>query len=127
KAAGFQAAAANAQSQAAETQVAAARQDCDRADLLFKQGAMAKREFDRQKSQCTSQLFQANAARANADLAGKLAGDTIIRAPIDGVIGERYVNVGEYVQPSTRVASVFSVNPVRISISVPEVVVSQVH
>ena len=126
KAAGFQAAAANAQSQAAETQVAAARQDCERADTLFKQGAMAKAEYDRQKSQCTAQLFQANAARANADLAGKLAGDTVIRAPIDGIVGERYVNVGEYVQPATRVASVFSIDPVRVNISVPERAVAQV-
>jgi len=127
KAAGFQAAAAMAQSQAAETQVAAARQDCDRADTLFKQGAMAKAEYDRQKSQCTAQLFQANAARANADLAGKLAGDTVIRAPIDGIVGERYVNVGEYVQPASKVASLFAVDPVRVSISVPERAVAQVQ
>ncbi|MBK7859044.1 MAG: efflux RND transporter periplasmic adaptor subunit [Archangiaceae bacterium] len=126
KAAGFQAAAANAQSQAAETQVTAARQDCDRADTLFKQGAMAKAEYDRTKSQCTAQLFQANAARANADLAGKLAGDTIIRAPIDGIVGERYVNVGEYVQPNSKVVSIFSIDPVRVSISVPERAVAQV-
>ncbi|MBL8958096.1 MAG: efflux RND transporter periplasmic adaptor subunit [Myxococcaceae bacterium] len=126
KAAGFQAAAANAQSQAAETQVSAAKQDCDRADTLFKQGAMAQAEYDRQKAACTAQLFQANAARANADLAGKLAGDTIIRAPIDGIVGERYVNVGEYVQPASKVASIFSIDPVRVSISVPERAVAQV-
>ncbi len=120
KAAGFQAAAAMAQSKAAETQVALARQDCARADTLFKEGALAKSEYDRQKTQCSAQLYQANAAQAQADLAGKLAGDTTIRAPMDGIIGERYVNVGEYVQPSSRVASVYSVNPVRVSISVPE-------
>src|SRR5258705_9342479 len=87
---------------------------------------MAKSDMDRQKAQCTSQLFQANAARANADLAGKLAGDTVIRAPIDGIVGERYVNVGEYVQPNTKVASVFSIDPVRVNISVPERAVAQV-
>jgi membrane fusion protein (multidrug efflux system) len=127
RAAGFSAAAANAQSQAAETQVELARQDCARADTLFKQGAMAQSEFDRQKTQCTAQLYQATAARANADLAGKLAGDTLIRSPIDGIVGERFVNVGEYVQASTKVASVFAINPVRINISVPEAVVSQVR
>lgn len=126
KAAGFSAEAANAQSQAAETQVVLARQECARADTLLSQGAIAKSEHDRLKSQCTSQLFQANAARANANLAGKLAGDTVIRAPIDGVVGERYVNVGEYVQPPTRVASVFAINPVRVSISVPEQAVGMV-
>lgn len=126
RAAGFQAAAATAQSQAAQTQVSLAKQECDRADTLFSQGAIPKSEYDRLKTQCTSQLYNANAAQANADLAGKLAGDTVIRAPIDGIIGERYVNVGEYVQPPTRVASVFSVNPARITISVPEPAVGRV-
>ncbi len=120
KAAGFQVAAAQAQSQAAQTQVQLAKQECDRADTLFGKGAIPKTEYDRLKSQCTAQLYQANAAQANADLAGKLAGDTVIRAPIDGTVGERYVNVGEYVQPPTRVASVHAINPVRVLVSIPE-------
>jgi membrane fusion protein (multidrug efflux system) len=127
KAASFQAAAAQAQSQAAQTQVALARAECDRADTLFGQGALPKSEYDRLKTQCTAQLYQANAAQANADLAGKLAGDTVIRAPIDGIIGERYVNVGEYVQPPSRVASIYAVDPVRVSISVPEPAVALVR
>lgn len=126
RAAGFQAAAATAQSQAAQTQVNLAKQDCERADTLFSQGAISKAEFERLKTQCTAQLYTANAAQANADLANKVAGDTIIRAPFEGVIGERFVNVGEYVQPPTRVASVFAVNPVRVSLSVPEPAVSMV-
>lgn len=126
KAASFQAAAALAQSQAAQTQVALAKAECERADTLFSQGALPKSEYDRLKTQCTAQLYQANAAQANADLAGKLAGDTIIRAPIDGFIGERYVNVGEYVQPPTRVASIYAIDPVRVSISVPEPAVALV-
>ena len=126
RAAGFSAAAAVAQSQAAETQVVQAKSECERADTLFAQGAIPKAEFDRMKSQCTAQLYQANAARAQADLAGKLAGDTIIRAPFDGIVGERYVNVGEYVTPASRVASVFAVHPARVTISVPEPAVGQV-
>ncbi|MEW6434064.1 MAG: efflux RND transporter periplasmic adaptor subunit [Myxococcota bacterium] len=126
KAASFQAAAAQAQSQAAQTQVKLAQQECERADTLFSQGALPKSEYDRMKTQCTAQLYQANAAQANADLAGKLAGDTIIRAPIDGIIGERYVNVGEYVQPPSRVASIYAIDPVRVSISVPEPAVALV-
>jgi membrane fusion protein (multidrug efflux system) len=126
KAAGYQQAAAVAQSQVAQTQVSLAKQECDRADTLFGQGAIPRAEYDRLKTQCTAQLYQANAAQANADLAGKLAGDTTIRAPIDGFIGERYVNVGEYVQPPTRVASVYAINPARVSISVPEQAVALV-
>lgn len=126
RAAGFQVAAAVAQSQAAQTQVNLAKQDCERADTLFSQGAIAKSEFERLKTQCTAQLYTASAAQANADLANKAAGDTFIRAPFDGIIGERFINVGEYVQPPTRVASMVAVNPVRISLSVPEPAISSV-
>ncbi len=127
KAAGFQAAAATAQSKAAETQVKQAQQDCARADSLFSQGAIATAEYERQKASCTAALYSANAAQAQADLAGKLAGDTIIRSPIDGIVGERYINVGEFVQPPSRVASVFAIDNVKILISVPEAVVGQVR
>lgn len=126
KAAGYSAQAAAAQLQAAETQVGLAEQECRRADLLFDKGSIPRAEYDRMKAQCQAQLFQASAARANAGLATKLAGDTVIRAPIDGVVGERYVNVGEYVQPPTRIASLYAVDPVRISVSVPEGVIRQV-
>jgi membrane fusion protein (multidrug efflux system) len=127
KAADFQAAAASAQLQAADTQVEQARLDCARADSLHTQGALTDAEHQRQKTQCTAQLHTANAARAQADLASKLAGDTIIRSPIDGTVGERFVNVGEYVVQATKVASVFAINEVRVSISVPEAVVGQVR
>ncbi|MBI5547663.1 MAG: efflux RND transporter periplasmic adaptor subunit [Deltaproteobacteria bacterium] len=127
KAAGFSAQAAAAQLSAAQTQVALAEQDCQRADTLFEKGSIPQAEHARMKAQCQSQLFQAKAARANANLATKLAGDTIIRAPIDGAVGERFVSVGEYVQPPTRVATVYAVDPVRVSISVPEGAVSQVR
>ena len=126
KAADFQATAATAQSKAAETQMELAKADCARADTLFAKGALPQNEYERQKSQCTAQLYTANAARAQADLAGKLAGDAVIRAPIDGMVGERFVNVGEYVMPNSKVASVFAIDPVRVSISVPEPVVGQV-
>ena len=117
---GFTASAAAAQSRAAETQEKLAKADCDRADGLYEKGAVSKAEYERLKSACSSQAFTATAAQANADLAAKQLGDSTIRAPFDGVIGERYINTGEYVQPQTKVASVFRINPVRIQISVPE-------
>ena len=126
KAAGFSAAAAAAQANLADTQGSQARQDCARAEQLMATNAIAKAEYDRLKSQCAAQLWSARAAGATASLARKLAGATQIRAPFTGVIGERYVNPGEYVQPPTRVASIYSLNPVRVSISVPETAVGQI-
>jgi membrane fusion protein (multidrug efflux system) len=120
KTASLSAAAAAAQQKAAETQMSLAIADCERADRLFQQGAATKAEYERLKTQCAAQMSTADAARANAGIAAKVAGDSIIRAPFDGIIGERYVNVGEYVQPPTKVASVYTIDPVRVSISVPE-------
>ena len=120
EAASFNAAMASAQAGAADTNVEAAKKECVRTEALFKGNAITGIEYDRQKSQCQAQLFSAEAARANASLATKMQKDASIRAPFDGVVGERYVNVGEYLQPTTRVASLMAVDPVRVSISVPE-------
>jgi len=127
KTAGFSAAASSAQAMLADTQAAQAQQDCQRADWLFSRGAIASAEYDRQKTQCKAQELQANAARAQAGLATRLVSDTVIRAPFTGAIGERYVSVGEYVQPPTRVASIYIIDPVRVTISVPEGAVAQVR
>lgn len=127
KAAGLQAEAARAQSLSAASQVDLARQDCARADALFREGALAKSEYERQKTACSQLLYSSDAARAQAELARKLARDTAIRAPMSGTIGDRFVNVGEYVLPSSRIAAIYAIDQVRISISVPEVAVGQIR
>ena len=126
KAAGFSVAATAAQAELAVTQVHQAEEDCARAERLFKEGAVAEAEYNRSKTQCKGQLLQATAARAQAELQAKLAGDSIIRAPFAGAIGERYVNPGEYVQPASKVASIYSFDPVRVTVSVPEPAVGKV-
>ncbi len=53
-----------------------------------------------------AQLAQAEAAEARARAAVNLArqdqGHTIIRAPVDGVVGNRQAQIGDYVQPGSR-------------------------
>jgi membrane fusion protein (multidrug efflux system) len=44
-----------------------------------------------------------------------------IRAPFDGIIGLRYVSEGSYViSPTTRVASIQKINPLKVDFSIPE-------
>ena len=87
---------------------------------LLDTGAISQAEYDRQTSQCTSQQWSATALEAQQRSAVKLAGDSTIRAPIGGFVGERYINVGQYVQPNTRVASVYQPDPLRLEVTVPE-------
>lgn len=47
-----------------------------------------------------------SAARAALDLARQDQEHTLIRAPIDGVVGDRQVEQGDYVQPGTRLLTI---------------------
>jgi RND family efflux transporter MFP subunit len=118
--------AAEAQSKLAQSQLEQGRRDCERVKHLLETGAISQAEYDRQTAQCTGQQWSAAAAEAQQMSASKTVGDARIRAPFDGVVGERYVNLGQYVQPSTRIASIYSPDPLRLELTVPEASVGAV-
>jgi membrane fusion protein (multidrug efflux system) len=111
---------AAAQTGLARAQLEQAQKECERVKSLFQSGAISQAEFDRTTSQCQTTQFSAAAAQAQQQNAQKTVGDSIIRAPFSGVIGERYVNVGQYVQPSTRVVSLYNPDPLRLELTVAE-------
>jgi membrane fusion protein, multidrug efflux system len=119
--------AAQAQSHLAQEQLEQAQRECARVKHLLETGAISQADFDRQTSQCTSQQWSATAAEAQQQSATKLLGDTRIRAPFDGIIGERMINVGQYVEPSTRVASIYLADPLRLELTIPEADLASIH
>ncbi len=127
RSASLAATAAEAQSKVAQSQLEQARRDCERVRHLLDTAAISQAEYDRQTAQCTSQQWSAAAAEAQQKTATKVLGDTKIRAPFDGVIGERYVTAGRYVDPSTRVASIYVPDPLRLELTVPEASVSAIR
>jgi membrane fusion protein (multidrug efflux system) len=118
--ASINATAANAQSQLAKAQVEQAQRECERVKALKNSGAISQAEYDRVTSQCQTSQWSAAAAAAQQQNAQKVVGDSVIRAPFAGIIGERYVNVGQYVQPSTRIVSLYAPDPLRLELTVPE-------
>ena len=121
------AAAASAQAKLAQSQLEQAQRECARVGHLLETGAISQAEYDRQTSQCTANQWSATAAEAQQASATKLLGDTRIRAPFDGVIGERMVDVGQHVDPSTRVASIYESDPLRLTLTVPESSLAAIH
>src|SRR5207247_9598158 len=59
-------------------------------------------------------------AEAEFDLARIRLERTTVRAPFTGVVGQRYVSLGDYVTSSSRLISLHTVNPQRASFQVPE-------
>jgi membrane fusion protein, multidrug efflux system len=110
----------------ARTQAALAQLDCTRADGLLQSGAIGKAEYDRTKSQCQSTQLAIDAAEVRREAALKALGDAVIRAPFAGVVSERLIDVGEYVEPRTSVVHLVASDPLRARLSVPEQLVGQV-
>jgi membrane fusion protein (multidrug efflux system) len=90
-----------------------AKETADRAGKLLKSEAISQEEFDNAEAELKS--LQAQTQLVRAQLA-----KTEIRAPFSGKIGLRNVSNGAYVTPSQTIANLVSINPVKISFSVPE-------
>ena len=118
-----------------------ARTDFARAQTLHKAQLISQAEFEQKSAQLESverqydvavngaaQQYQSlMAARARVTVAQKALADTVVRAPFAGVVGERFVSVGDYVTRGTKVASVMRVDPLRVELTVPEQYVSVVE
>lgn len=59
-------------------------------------------------------------ARSQAAIAEKAVADTIVHAPYAGFVSNRPVAVGEYVTPSSNIATVLRTNPIKLQLQVPE-------
>lgn len=66
----------------------------------------ARRRVGTLNAQVAQALSQGNAARAQLESAQGDVGSTLIRASIDGRIGDKTVRVGQYLQPATRTMSI---------------------
>ena len=117
---GFSEEEAKANLETATAQEELATEQCNRNMELYQRGAISKDEWDRVSNQCRTMKSSAAAARARASFASKNLADATVRAPFGGVVGERYVNVGEYMQPPTRVASVIEWVPIRLQVTLSE-------
>lgn len=116
---------ANVASARAQRQLA--EEECKRAQTLLDKGAITRSEYDRQTTQCTSALQQVAAAEARAAMMSKSIQDGIVRAPFDGVISDRTVTAGDWVQPGRPLFTLVDDDPLKIELSVPEAAVRAVH
>ena len=111
-----------------------AEAEFNRMRSLLDQKVISQSEFDQRRTQLEAarQGYQAaqnladqsyrslEAARARIALARKAVADTSVRAPLDGLVAERLVSVGDYVTRGQKVATVVRVEPMRVQLTVPE-------
>jgi len=91
---------------------------------LAEQALQRTRELIERNASSEADLEQAEAnarsARAQLQLQQTRLERTVVRAPFAGVVGERFVSVGDYVTSQTALTTLQTVDPQRIGFQVPE-------
>jgi membrane fusion protein (multidrug efflux system) len=104
----------------AEADADLARQALDRTRELMQQNASSTSDLEKAQA-------QARSTQAQLDLLKLRLNRTTVTAPFAGIVGQRYVSLGDYVNTTTRLVSLQTVNPQRAAVQVPERFAEEIH
>jgi membrane fusion protein, multidrug efflux system len=125
-----------------------AEKNLRRHEKLVESGDVSRAAYDQQKSmrdqaaeQYQALIHQAQqnyaavansqaaveAAQTNLSLAKRNLSYTVVSAPMAGYVSDRPADIGEYISPQQKVATIVSLNPLRVRIDVPEQSIPQIH
>ncbi|HWV38116.1 MAG TPA: efflux RND transporter periplasmic adaptor subunit [Vulgatibacter sp.] len=113
----------------AQAGLVAATQEWERAQKLAASGGLAKAGLDRAEAAFKQATAGAKQADAGLQAAQRALADHTLRAPFDGKVTARMMNVGEYVavMPPSPVFRVVDVESLEVILPVPETVVATVR
>ena len=120
--------------QKAQAELVQARQAFERAAELNKRQLVPRQTLDDAQAMLQSKQASYDAALQNAKnlradidatgaaarLADRQLRDTMIRAPFDGYVQKRLVNLGEYVKVQSPVMAVVKMDPLKVTAEIPE-------
>ena len=120
--------------QKANAELVQATQAFDRATELFKRTLISRQALDDAEATLQSKRASYNvalqngrnlrasiqASEATMKLAGRQVRDTDIRAPFDGYVERRMVNLGELVKTQVPVMTVVRLTPLKVTAEIPE-------
>jgi multidrug efflux pump subunit AcrA (membrane-fusion protein) len=119
-----------------------------RFERLIETGDVSRSSYDQQKAQRDQlqQQYEVALTKARQDYAAVIAARAgvanaetqvaqarrnlsyaLVYSPINGYVAERPADLGEYVSPATKVATVVSTNPLRVRIDIPEQALSAIQ
>jgi membrane fusion protein, multidrug efflux system len=103
----------------AENQLSVARREAERTEKLVNAGALAARDLDVVHNSVTAAEAQVADAKARLASADRALGDTVIRAPFQGIVSTRAVNAGDVVSVGTELFTIIDPSSMRLEASVP--------
>ena len=133
---------------AAKAALDLADKNLHRYEKLVETGDVSRAIYDQQKSQRdqAAEQYQAlihqaqqnyaavansqaavDAAQTNLSLVKRNLTYTTVTAPMAGYVSDRPADVGEYISPQQKVATIVNLNPLRVRIDVPEQAIPQIR
>jgi RND family efflux transporter MFP subunit len=121
---GAEEAAANLENLKSEAELA--KRDCERNEVLMKKGALSQQQYDKIRAGCVEVDAQMRALEKRLNQATQVVSDGTIRAPFSGLVTERLVSAGDYVQASSSVVSLVVIDSLRLKLTIPEMYAADV-
>lgn len=102
-----------------------AEAELERAQKLFQSKAISKADLDTRVAKAEYSRANVDAASARAGEAGVALDDTVLKAPIDGVLLSRDIEIGSLINPGKPVLTVADIRTVKALFSVPQSLVEK--
>jgi RND family efflux transporter MFP subunit len=108
---------AQQQAESAKAQVDIAKRAFDNNQSLVQQGFISKTALDTSIATLAANEANHRAALAGVEVAQKALGDTVLRAPISGYIGQRLAQPGERVSVDSRIVEIVDLSRLELEAS----------
>ena len=103
----------------ASARLAMATKNEANSQALLKQNYISQNSFDTTRNSVELAQAAVDAARAQLDLARIALNDTVIRAPLSGVVSKRYVQAGEKLSPDSPEMAIVDLQHLTLDAQVP--------
>lgn len=111
---------AESKRQTAEVQLKLTRKRLSVNEQLFKIGAIIRPKLEESQIEVEQSQTQVETAAREVALAQNELARTVVKSPIDGVVGTKQVDVGEYVTPQSVMATIMEVGSVYVELGIIE-------
>ena len=105
--------------QSAQTAVAMAQRDLERAQMLAGAGAVPKRDVDVARTQLSNARAQLAQAQSMLSTSGERLESQTVRASLTGTVSAKHVSAGDLVTPGAQLFTIVDLSTLQLEASVP--------